>query len=48
MPTEDELEQRITDSLDDREKELKYARAVIHKLDVDRLDEIFTKAVKPN
>ena len=43
----EELEQRITDSLDDREKELANARAVIRKLDTDRLDEIFAKAVKP-
>ena len=46
MPTEEELEQRITDSLDDREKELANARSVIRKLDADRLNEIFEKAVK--
>jgi hypothetical protein len=48
MPTEEELEQRITDSLDDREKELENARAVIRKLEAERLNEIFDKAVKPN
>lgn len=45
MPTEEELEQRITDSLDDREKELATARAAIRKLDAERLNEIFNKAV---
>lgn len=45
MPTEEELEQRITDSLDDREKELKAARSAIRKLDADKLNEIFNKAV---
>ena len=47
MPTEEELEQRVTDSLDNREKELANARAVIHGIDVERLNEIFEKAVKP-
>lgn len=45
MPTEEELEQRITDSLDDRTRELEIARAAIRKLDADRLNEIFDKAV---
>ena len=48
MPTEEELEQRTTDSLDDREKELANARAVMRRLDSERLDEIFAKAVKPS
>ena len=46
MPTEEELEQRITDSLDDKEQELKNARAVIRN--AERLNEIFDKAVKPD
>ena len=45
MPTEEELEQRITDALEDRQKELANARAVIRRLDAERLDEIFSKAV---
>ena len=45
MPTEEEIEQRISDALDDRERELKHARAVIRQLDTDRLDEIIDKAV---
>ena len=48
MPTGEELEQRVNDSLDDMQKEYANARAVIHKLDVERLDEIFAKAVKPD
>ena len=44
MPTEEELEQRITDALD-REREIENARAVIRKLDAERLNEIFDKAV---
>lgn len=43
MPTEEELEQRITDSMDDRERELKNARAAIRKLDAERLNQIFDK-----
>lgn len=31
MTTEEELEQRINDALDDKEKELKAARAAIQK-----------------
>lgn len=46
MPTEEEIEQRITDSLDDKEMELANARAVIRRLDAERLNEIFDKAVK--
>lgn len=46
MPTEEELEQRITDALD-REREIENAKAVMRKLDSDRLAEIFQKAVKP-
>lgn len=45
MPTEEELEQRVTDSLDDRERELRKARAVIRDLEAERLNEIFDKAV---
>ena len=43
MPTEEEIEQRINETLDDREQELKVARAAIRKLDADRLNEIFKK-----
>lgn len=43
MPTEEELEQRITDSMDDRERELTNARAAIRKLDAERLNQIFDK-----
>ena len=46
MPTEEELEQRINETLD-RERELENARAVMRKLDSDRLNEIFDKAVEP-
>ena len=48
MPTDEELEERITDTLDDREKELANARAVIRKLEAERLNEIFNKAVESN
>jgi hypothetical protein len=47
MPTEEELEQRITDALD-REQELRNARDAICKLEADRLNEIFDRVVKPN
>lgn len=46
MPTEEDLEQRITDSLDNTEQELKYAREVVRN--AERLNEIYDKAVKPN
>ena len=45
MPTEEELEQRITDSLDDKEQELKNARAVIRT--AERLNEILNNEVIP-
>lgn len=52
MITEEELEQRINNSLDDKTKEIEEARAAIQKLDIekiryktkcalDRLNEIF-------
>lgn len=47
MPTEEELEERINDSLDDREQEFRKARAAIRKMEAERLNEIFEKAVKP-
>ena len=43
MPTEEELEERINDSLDDREQEFRKAREVIRRLEAERLDEIFEK-----
>ena len=50
MTTEEELEQRVNNLLDDRQKELEAARAAIQKLEqkgiseaVDRLNEILNK-----
>ena len=39
----EELEERVNNALDDREKELEQARAVIRKLDAERLNEILGK-----
>ena len=45
MPTQEEIEERITESIDDRERELAHARSVIRQLDTDRLDEIISRGV---
>ena len=45
MPTEEEMEQRVNDALD---QEFRTARAVIRELEAERLNEIFDKAVKPD
>ena len=43
MTTEEELEQRVNNLLDDRTKELEAARAAIQKLDLEKLREILDK-----
>lgn len=43
MPTEEELEQRINDTLDDKNKELKEARAAIQRTELDYLYEYSKK-----
>jgi hypothetical protein len=45
MPTEEEIEERVNDSLDDKHRELKIARAAVRK---DQLKEILEKAVSEN
>jgi hypothetical protein len=44
MPTEDELDQRVNESLDSSQKELKTARAAIQKTELDYLYEYSKKA----
>ena len=39
----EELEQRVTDSLEDRDQEYKHARTVIQKMELDHLFEYFKK-----
>ena len=45
IPTEEEIEERVNDSLDNKQRELKIARAAIRK---DQLKEILEKAVGEN
>jgi hypothetical protein len=45
MPTEEEIEERVNDSLDDKHRELKIARAAVRK---NQLKEILEKAVDEN
>lgn len=44
MPTEDELDQRVNESLDRGQKELKTARAAIQKTELDYMYEYSKKA----
>jgi hypothetical protein len=43
VTTEEELEQRVNNLLDDRQKELEAARVAIQKLDLEKLREILNE-----
>ena len=43
MITEEELEQRITEALDNKTKELEAARAAIQQLELEKLNEILNE-----